>query len=88
MRLIEGPLAGTMTPIFQTSANRSGEPPPTRFDEIDPRVLGSVDLAIDAGELIGAPSTVIDISEIDESGAWTILREGAVRRERVERALS
>ena len=26
VRLIEGPLAGAMTPIFQTSANRSGEP--------------------------------------------------------------
>jgi L-threonylcarbamoyladenylate synthase len=88
VRLIEGPLGGTMTPIFQTSANRSGESPATRFDAIDQRILDAVDVAIDAGELIGAPSTVVDISEIDESGAWTILREGAVRRERVERALS
>ena len=88
VRLIEGPLAGAMTPVFQTSANRSGELPPTRFDEIDRRILDSVDMAIDAGELIGAPSTVVDISEIDESGAWAILRDGAVGRVQVERALS
>jgi L-threonylcarbamoyladenylate synthase len=88
VRLIEGPLAGAMTPIFQTSANRSGEPPPTRFDEIDRHILDSVDVAIDSGELIGAPSTVVDISEIDATGAWGILREGAVGRGEVERALS
>jgi L-threonylcarbamoyladenylate synthase len=87
VRLIEGPLAGAMTPIFQTSANRSGEPPPTRFDEIDERILGAVDLAIDAAELIGAPSTVVDVTRIDGDGEWKILREGAVSRDQVERAL-
>ena len=29
VRLIEGPLAGAMCPLFQTSANRSGEPAPS-----------------------------------------------------------
>jgi L-threonylcarbamoyladenylate synthase len=88
VRLIEGPLAGAMTPVFQTSANRSGEPPPTRFEEIDPSILDAGDLAIDAGELIGEPSTVVDVTELDASGRWTILREGAVGRADVERALS
>jgi L-threonylcarbamoyladenylate synthase len=88
VRLIAGALAGGMTPIFQTSANRSGEPAPTRFAEIDERLLGSVDLAIDAGELIGAPSTVVDLTRIDEGGHWTILREGALGREEVARLLS
>ena len=87
VRLIEGPLAGTMTPILQTSANRSGEPAPTSFDQIDRVILDEVDLAIDAGELIGEPSTVVDISGIDADGGWTILREGAVRRQDVQRAL-
>jgi L-threonylcarbamoyladenylate synthase len=87
VRLIEGPLAGAMSPIFQTSANRSGEPPPTRFDQIDAAILDAVDLAIDAGELIGAPSTVVDITKIDEGGGWTILREGVVGRDEVERVL-
>ncbi len=62
VRLIDGPLAGASCPIFQTSANRSGEPAPTRFDEIDPAVLAGVDLAIDGGELTGMPSTVVDLT--------------------------
>ena len=87
VRLIEGPLAGAMTPIFQTSANRSGEPPPTSFEQIDPEILEAVDLAIDADGVIGEPSTVIDVTELDTSGSWAILREGAVGRDQVERAL-
>jgi L-threonylcarbamoyladenylate synthase len=87
VRLIEGPLAGAMTPIFQTSANRSGEPPPTRFDEIDRRILDAVDVAIDAGELIGEPSTVVDVTHLDASGRWAVLREGAIQPEDLERAL-
>jgi len=87
IRLIEGPLTGAMTPLFQTSANRTGEPAPTRFDEIDDELLGAVDLAIDAGELIGEPSTVVDIAEIERDGEWTVLRDGAVSRDQVKRAL-
>jgi L-threonylcarbamoyladenylate synthase len=87
VRLIEGPLTGTMTPIFQTSANRSGQPAPTNFDEVDSAILDAVDLAIDAGELIGEPSTVIDITGIDADGGWTILREGALPAGEVARLL-
>jgi L-threonylcarbamoyladenylate synthase len=87
VRLIEGPLTGTMTPIFQTSANHSGQPAPTTFDEVDPAILDAVDLAIDAGELIGEPSTVIDITGIDADGGWTILREGALPAPEVARLL-
>ena len=36
VRLIEGPLAGAMTPVFQTSANPSGEPAPRRFETSPP----------------------------------------------------
>jgi len=80
LRLIEGPLAGTRRPIFQTSANRSGEPAAARFDELDAGVLAAADLAIDGGELTGLPSTVVDVSALDASGGggWTILREGAL----------
>jgi L-threonylcarbamoyladenylate synthase len=80
VRLIEGPLAGSMTPIFQTSANRSDEPAPKTFEEIDDRVLAAADVAIDGGELIGAPSTVVDLSELDSEGRWEVLREGALPR--------
>ena len=88
VRLIEGPLAGAMTPIFQTSANRSSAPAPRSFDEIDPGILAGADLAIDAGQLIGEPSTVVDITEIDSGGTWRILREGALPATEVERRLA
>ena len=88
VRLIAGPLAGAMTPIFQTSANSTGEPPPRGFDEIDEGVLAGADLAIDGGELIGAPSTVIDLTELDSNGRWEILREGALPRGAIDRILT
>lgn len=78
MRLIDGPLAGAMCPLFQTSANRSGEPPPGSFDEVPPEILAGGDLAIDGGTLTGLPSTVVDLSRYDESGDWCVLREGAL----------
>ena len=87
VRLIEGPLAGAMTPVFQTSANPSGDSPPTRFDQVDEGLRGAVDLALDAGELIGAPSTVVDVTGLDEGEGWAVLREGAVPREEIDRRL-
>jgi L-threonylcarbamoyladenylate synthase len=87
IRLIEGPLAGAMTPILQTSANRSGAPAPTRFDEIDDEIVSATDLAIDAGELLGEPSTVVDVTGIDTGGAWTVLREGALASTEIDRVL-
>ena len=87
VRLIEGPLAGAMTPVFQTSANLSGAAPPTRFDQIAEEVIARADLAIDGGELIGAPSTVVDLSGIDRDGEWTVLRDGALPRDELERVL-
>jgi L-threonylcarbamoyladenylate synthase len=88
VRLIEGPLAGAMTPIFQTSANRSGAPAPTSFDQVDEGILAGADLAIDAGELIGEPSTVVDVTEIDGGGSWRILRGGALPAADVDRRLA
>ena len=54
VRLIEGPLAGAMCALFQTSANRSGEPAPAHFADVARGILAGVDLAIDGGELSGA----------------------------------
>jgi len=87
VRLIEGPLTGTALPIFQTSANLSGEPPAASFGELDSRLLDAVDLAIDGGELSGRPSTVIDLTRLEADGSWTIVREGALSEEAVARAL-
>jgi L-threonylcarbamoyladenylate synthase len=87
LRLIEGPLAGAACAIFQTSANRSGEPAPHRFQDVDPELLAEVDLAIDGGDLGGEPSTVVDLTAVDNRGEWEILREGALRREELENRL-
>lgn len=76
VRLIGGPLAGTLCPVFQTSANRSGEPPPATFDDVPGEILASVDLAIDGGALTGFPSTVVDLTAFDATREWTVLREG------------
>lgn len=84
IRLIGGPLAGAMCPLFQTSANLSGEPAPGRFADVPQQVVAQVDLAIDGGELTGLPSTVVDLTRFDEDGEWTILREGAVSRAEME----
>jgi L-threonylcarbamoyladenylate synthase len=87
VRLIGGPLAGARCPILQTSANRSGEPPPASFGEIDLDLVGGVDLAVDGGELTGQPSTVVDLARLDRGGGWSILREGALSEEEVRRRL-
>ena len=78
VRLLGGPLAGAMCPVFQTSANSSGEEPPARFVDVPEEILAGVDLAIDGGELTGLPSTVVDLAAIDSDGSWEILRQGAL----------
>jgi L-threonylcarbamoyladenylate synthase len=78
VRLIGGPLAGAMCPLFQTSANLSGEPAPERFVDVPVEIVEGADLAIDGGALTGIPSTVIDLTGFDDSGSWGILREGGL----------
>lgn len=78
IRLIEGPLAGARCAVFQTSANRSGDAAPSRFEDVDPAILAGADLAIDGGDLRGQPSTVVDLTGLDAGGSWRILREGAM----------
>jgi L-threonylcarbamoyladenylate synthase len=77
-RLGGGPLAGVMCPVFQTSANVSGEPAPSSFADVPDSIVAGADLAIDGGELTGLPSTVVDIAGIEEDGSWTVLRHGAL----------
>lgn len=78
VRLIGGPLAGTMCPVFQTSANLSGESAPARFVDVPKEILEGADLAIDGSVLPGLPSTVVDVGAIEDDGSWRILRDGAL----------
>ncbi len=78
LRLIEGPLTGVSRPLFQTSANRSGDAPPARFDDVGGEIVSGADLAIDGGELSGEPSTVVDVTGLELGGGWRLLRAGAL----------
>jgi len=88
VRLIGGPLAGAMCPLFQTSANRSGEPASGSFAGLPHEIVAGADLAIDGGELTGMPSTVVDLTGFDERGEWAVLREGALPREELAARLA
>ena len=88
LRLIGGTLAGAAAAAFQTSANRSGEPAPSRLGDVAPSIRAGVDLEIDGGELTGLPSTVVDVTAIEDGGAPVILREGALSREEALRRLA
>lgn len=62
-------------PLVATSANRSGEPAPSRVEDIATAILGGVDLLVDGGPCAGGPpSTIVDLA----GEAPAIVREGAV----------
>jgi L-threonylcarbamoyladenylate synthase len=82
------PLAAMGWPVLQSSANRSGGPDARRVEEIDGDVRNGVDLVLDAGELPGTPSTVVDLSAYEETGQWSVLRDGAVPQAAIAQRLS
>jgi len=87
VRYIEGPLGDAIRPVLQTSANRSGDAPPGKLEDVPEQIRSAVDLTVDGGELSGEPSTVIDLAGVEAGGAWKILREGALSYEDVESKL-
>jgi L-threonylcarbamoyladenylate synthase len=60
--------------VMATSANLPGRRDPARLDEVPREILDGCAAVIDAGELPGLPSTVVDLTG-DEP---RVLREGAV----------
>jgi L-threonylcarbamoyladenylate synthase len=81
------PLGAVGWPVLQSSANRSGGPDARRVDDVDERIRAEVDLVLDAGDLPGTPSTVVDLTGYEEDGSWSVIREGAVPREAMVRCL-
>jgi L-threonylcarbamoyladenylate synthase len=59
--------------VVATSANRPGEPEPRRVDEVPPEFRAAAGAVVDAGELPGRASTVIDFTGSEPR----VLREGA-----------
>ena len=81
------PLAAMSWPVLQSSANPSGGADARRLADVDPRIRAQVDLELDAGELPGTPSTVVDLASYEDTGSWTVLRAGAMPEEQLRNAL-
>jgi len=61
-------------PLLSTSANRSGEPPPVRFDDVVSQALPA-DLAINAGDCpFATPSTLVSLLQDPP----VVLRQGSI----------
>jgi L-threonylcarbamoyladenylate synthase len=59
--------------VVATSANLTGGPDPRRLEDVSPELLAQVGATIDAGELPGTPSTVLDFTGSEPR----VIREGA-----------
>ncbi|MGZ8793547.1 MAG: L-threonylcarbamoyladenylate synthase [Gaiellaceae bacterium] len=70
--------------VTATSANRPGEPDPRRFEDIPEDLRQACGATIDAGELPGVASTVLDLTGAEA----IVLREGAVPAAESLRALA
>ncbi len=89
IRMPSSPIAAKLieyagVPIAAPSANLSGKPSPTRFEDVYEDLCGRVDMIIDGGSCnIGIESTVIDTtSEIP-----VILRPGGITHEQLTEVL-
>ena len=82
------PLGAVRWPVLQSSANRAGEPPARRLADVPEPIRDDADLLLDAGELPGTASTVVDLRAYAHDGEWSIVREGAVGADRLAQALS
>jgi L-threonylcarbamoyladenylate synthase len=59
--------------VAATSANASGGPDPRRVEDVPDEIRAACGAIVDAGELPGVPSTVVDLT----SGTPRVLRQGA-----------
>lgn len=74
--------AAAGVPLLSSSANRSGEPPPSAPDEVSRDLVLACDLFIeDHGALEGRPSSVVRVRD----DRVEVLREGAISRGDIER---
>jgi L-threonylcarbamoyladenylate synthase len=81
-------LEGVTVPVLQSSANLSGGPDARRPADVPAAIREGADLVVDAGELPGTPSTVIDLRRFEAAGAWAVVRPGAVAVDAVALAVS
>ena len=79
---------GSRSPVLQSSANLRGGPDARRVADVPAAIRDGADLVVDAGELPGTPSTVIDLRGFEAAGEWEVVRPGAVAPEVVALAVS
>lgn len=73
--VVQGLLRACGSPIAATSANTSGRPPASRFEDLEARIIAAADVVIDAGESsVGVASTVVDCTGPEP----VVLREGPI----------
>jgi L-threonylcarbamoyladenylate synthase len=70
----DSPLTGARVTVLQSSANHAGGRDARTLAEVPEDIRAGADLVLDAGELPGVPSTVIDLTGAE----WRIVREGAL----------
>lgn len=88
--MLTGPRAALATvglPAAQSSANFAGGLDPRTLAEVPLPLREEVDLVLDGGELPGTASTVIDLSEYEQTGSWRVVREGPLDKQTVARRL-
>lgn len=59
---VQSLLAAFGDPLYATSANLSGEPPPMSLEEVDPRIVSAVDAVVEGEPGAGQASAVVDLS--------------------------
>jgi L-threonylcarbamoyladenylate synthase len=81
-------LAAVRWPVLQSSANPSGGADARRLQDVPAPIRAAADLLLDAGELDGTASTVVDLRRFEDDGAWDVVREGALSASCVAATLS
>ena len=71
-------------PVVSTSANRTGEPPLTTFEEARAQFNGLADMILpSAGKMSRVPSTVVDVT----GGKPVVIRQGEIPHDRLSEVL-
>jgi L-threonylcarbamoyladenylate synthase len=82
------PLARVTWPVLQSSANLAGGADARRLVDVPEPIRAAADLVVDAGELPGTPSTIVDLRRFERTAEWEVVRTGAVAPEAVALAVS
>jgi len=80
-------LASVNRPVAQSSANFAGDPDPRTLEAVPAPLRDGVELAIDAGELPGVASTVVDLSGYEQDRSWRVVRDGPIPRDLLTKIL-